>query len=101
MGYMRKKNGVKGSVLSRNVANAGRKPATLEWPMWSWWVDQRVVGRMLMREYGGGEKKGLLGAHGQDFFASNSQFDAVGRADVAALDNGPTNPNVPGKIRSF
>ncbi len=39
----------------------------------------------------------LLGADGEDLFAVNLEFDAEGRADVAALNDGPANQDIAGK----
>ena len=41
---------------------------------------------------------GLFGADGQDVFALDLDFHADGRANVAALDDGATNPEIAGKI---
>ena len=39
----------------------------------------------------------LFGADGEDLFALNLEFDAEGRADVAALNDGPANQDIAGK----
>ncbi len=40
--------------------------------------------------------RGLFGADGKDLLALDFDFDAEGRADVAALDDGAANPDVVG-----
>jgi|SRR5271157_348035 len=39
----------------------------------------------------------LFGADGEDLFALDLEFDAEGRADVAALNDGAANPDIAGK----
>src|SRR5271170_2687956 len=53
------------------------------------WV--RWLGEFLVRSW-------LFGADGQDVFAANLDFDAEGRANVAALHDGATNPDIAGQI---
>jgi len=43
----------------------------------------------------------LFGADGEDLLALDFDFDAKGRADVAALDDGAAHPDIAGKIGSF
>ena len=51
-------------------------------------------GHYIWRGIFGGE---LFGADGEDLFGLDFDFDAEGRADVAALDNGAANPDVVGR----
>src|SRR6266404_670589 len=43
----------------------------------------------------------LFRTHGEDWFALDFDFDAEGRADVAALNNAAAHPDVSGKIGSL
>ena len=47
------------------------------------------------------QQRGLFGADGEDLLALDLDFDAEGRANVAALDDGAAHPDVAGKVGSF
>ena len=42
-----------------------------------------------------------FGADGQDLFVLDSNFDAEGRANIAALDDGPADPDIAGEVGGF
>lgn len=43
----------------------------------------------------------LFGADGEDLFVVDLNLDAEGRANVAALNDGATNPDIAGKAGGF
>ena len=45
--------------------------------------------------------EGLFGTDGEDLFGLNLDFDAEGRANVAALDDGTANPDVARKVNGL